>query len=198
MLFSSDSLAWLGESYTPFIVPHLFVALPWTHFITSVSLLNWRAQNWTQYSRWGLNNTEYRGRIISLVWLATLFLIHIKRFLLKDWRLYFWFLYSDLTVKCLPNIIWFRKSHVVTVHIVFLPRKITIWKKIKNVIYWLPPSFTWFSWFISSVLWTQVNIHTIEGSTISEISWPFQLYKTMEEKAIELCLFPSGFPCLWW
>jgi len=38
--------------------------------------LNWGAQNWTQYSRWGLTRAEQRGRRTSLDLLATLLLMH--------------------------------------------------------------------------------------------------------------------------
>lgn len=51
MLFCSNSLAWLGKGCTPFIVPHLFAALPRTPASTSMALLNWRAQNRTQHSK---------------------------------------------------------------------------------------------------------------------------------------------------
>jgi len=38
--------------------------------------LNWGAQNWMQYSRWGLTSAEWRGRRTSLTLLALLFLMH--------------------------------------------------------------------------------------------------------------------------
>jgi len=41
-----------------------FVALLWT---LSSTFLNWEAQNWMQYSRWGLTRAEERGRRTSLL-----------------------------------------------------------------------------------------------------------------------------------
>jgi len=38
--------------------------------------LNWGAQNWTRYSRWGLTRVEQKGRRTSLDLLATLLLMH--------------------------------------------------------------------------------------------------------------------------
>ncbi|PKU41437.1 dystrophin isoform x3 [Limosa lapponica baueri] len=39
---------------------------------SSLSFLKWGAQNWTQYSRWGLTRAEKKGRITSLELLVTL------------------------------------------------------------------------------------------------------------------------------
>jgi len=46
--------------------------LLWTHSNSSMSLLCWGLQRWTQDSRWGLTRVEQRGRIPSLDLLATL------------------------------------------------------------------------------------------------------------------------------
>jgi len=54
----------------------ILVALHWTLCRSSLSFVNWGAQNWTQYSRYGLSRTKQRGRITSLRLLATLFLMH--------------------------------------------------------------------------------------------------------------------------
>lgn len=54
----------------------IFVALHWTCSVSSLSLLSWGAQNWTQHSRCGLTRSEWRGRITSLELLATLFLMN--------------------------------------------------------------------------------------------------------------------------
>jgi len=51
----------------------ILVALLWTLSSSSSSCLNWGAQNWTQYSRWGLTRAEQRGRRNSLDLPVTLF-----------------------------------------------------------------------------------------------------------------------------
>uniref|UniRef100_A0A8B9QH24 Glycoprotein endo-alpha-1,2-mannosidase n=2 Tax=Apteryx owenii TaxID=8824 RepID=A0A8B9QH24_APTOW len=52
---SSLSFFSYKQCSSPLIV---FVALCWTCSSRSVSVLYWGAQNWTQYSRWGLTSTE--------------------------------------------------------------------------------------------------------------------------------------------
>jgi len=54
----------------------ILVALHWTLCRSSLSFVNWGAQNWTQNSSYGLSRTKQRGRITSLRLLATLFLMH--------------------------------------------------------------------------------------------------------------------------
>ena len=63
------------SSYVLFSSPFIsFAAFLWTCLNNSIFILQWVAQNWTQYSSYGLTSTEYIEAIASLVLLATLFL----------------------------------------------------------------------------------------------------------------------------
>uniref|UniRef100_A0A8C3JB82 Symplekin n=1 Tax=Calidris pygmaea TaxID=425635 RepID=A0A8C3JB82_9CHAR len=66
---SSLSLSSSGRCSNPLII---FDALRWTLSSSSLSLLNWGAQNWSQCSNGGLPSAEQRGRMTSLHLLATL------------------------------------------------------------------------------------------------------------------------------
>ena len=64
----------------PFLVREMLQAThlcgpPLDSSSSSLSFLSWGAQNWMQYSRGSLANTEQRGRITSLYMLATFFLM---------------------------------------------------------------------------------------------------------------------------
>ena len=59
---SSLSLSSYVRYSSPLVV---LVALHWTLSSSSMSLLYWAAQKWTQYSRCGFSSAEYRGRITS-------------------------------------------------------------------------------------------------------------------------------------
>jgi len=61
-----------GRCSSPLVI---FVTLCWTVFRRPLSFLNWRIQNWTQYSRYGLTRTELSRIIISLNLLAMLSLM---------------------------------------------------------------------------------------------------------------------------
>ena len=62
-------------------LPVKSVALHWALSSSSLSFLNWGAENWTEYSGCGLTSAEQRGRIISLDLLAMLFLMHPRTLL---------------------------------------------------------------------------------------------------------------------
>ena len=56
-----------------------FLALHWTCFRKSMSLLHWGAQTWAQYPSYGLTGAKRkRGKISSLAWLATVFLMQCR------------------------------------------------------------------------------------------------------------------------
>ena len=72
-------------------------------FCSSMSVLQWGAQNWTQNTRCGLTRGEYKDMITSLLLLATLFLIQARTllaFLLTQTRC--WLIFSWLSTLSYP------------------------------------------------------------------------------------------------
>ena len=95
----------------------IFVALHWTPSRSSLSFLNWGAQNGTQNSWCGHTRTEWRGRTTSLNLLAIFFVIHLRRPLaFLATRAHCWLMvsllsartpmsfYSELSSRSAPNL----------------------------------------------------------------------------------------------
>ena len=97
-LTSSSSLSFSSQKgcSSPFII---FVALHWTLSNTSVYLLYWGAQHWTQHSRYGLTSTEQRGRITSLDLLAILHLMLATVPLTFATGAHFWLAFNLVTTR---------------------------------------------------------------------------------------------------
>lgn len=86
------------SSYVLFSSPFIsFAAFLWTCLNNSIFILQWVAQNWTQYSRRGLNNTTYRGKTIPLVLLATPFLWVANGILIT--LAHWWLMFSWLSAR---------------------------------------------------------------------------------------------------
>ena len=84
----------------------IFVALLWTHLRTLTSFLNCGAQNFTQYSRWGLISAKYSSIITSFARLVMLSLMHPRmQIALLAARAHCWLtlsLLSTSTYRSLP------------------------------------------------------------------------------------------------
>jgi len=78
----------------------IFIAVYWILSLRSLSFLNWGTQNWTQYFRGGLTNTDRERRITSLDLLATFFLMHPRTpMVFLATRAHWWFVANLLSTR---------------------------------------------------------------------------------------------------